>query len=543
MKIAMAQINPTVGDLSGNMQIITDAAGTAASAGAELVIFPELCLTGYPPRDLLNRPWWLEKCNDAVHRIAAAAGSTGILFGAPLAEDGRLYNCAILAANGKIRHIHRKVLLPYYDVFDETRYFTPGGQCNTCEFAGKRIGIIVCEDGWNTPENKLPSKYSRDPVAELAEQGAEMIINLSASPFQTGKQSARKETAAWHARRHNIPIALVNQTGGNDELIFDGSSFFLMPDGSESRCRPFNRETLLLETDNFQLRPVEEIPETALIYDALVTGIRDYTAKCGFSSVLIGLSGGIDSAVTAALAVAAVGPENTLGITMPSNWSSKGSVEDSEKLAQNLGIKLHKLPIGELHSTFLRSLEPLFHDTPPGIAEENLQARTRGTLLMAVSNKFGSLLLTTGNKSELSVGYCTLYGDMNGGLAVLGDLLKTQVYELARFINRQREIIPENTIIKPPSAELRPDQKDSDSLPDYAVLDDILDRYLVKMESRREIIASGHDETTVNWVTRAVDRNEYKRRQAPPVLKISGKAFGMGRRMPIAARITVPETT
>lgn len=541
MKIALAQINPTVGDLAGNLKLIQETYNTAAVAGADLVIFPELTLTGYPPRDLLNRPWWLKKCREATEILTVQTNKTGIVFGTPLSEEGKLYNTAILAAEGKIIHIHRKVLLPGYDVFDETRYFTPGKECRICHFCGKKIGIIVCEDGWNTPANRLTPGYKRDPVAELAEQGADLLINISASPFQTGKHVTRRETALYHAQKHSLPIALVNQTGGNDELLFDGCSFYLMPDGSESRCRPFNHETLLLETENFQLDPPREQSEIAMIHDALVTGIRDYVKKCGFSSVLIGLSGGIDSAVTAALAVEAVGPEKTTGITMPSDWSSPGSVDDSAALAKNLGITMYTLPIGSLHDSFLKTLEPLFQGTEPGVAEENLQARARGSLLMAVSNKTGHLLLTTGNKSELSVGYCTLYGDMNGGLAVLGDLLKSQVYQLARYINRRKEIIPENTIIKPPSAELRPDQKDSDSLPDYEILDDILDRYLIKMESIKSIITAGHTKETVEWIVKAVDRNEYKRRQAPPVLKISGKAFGMGRRMPIAAKITAPE--
>lgn len=546
MKIALAQINPVVGDITGNTQIVREIARRVADAGADLVVFPELTLTGYPPRDLLDRPAFIQGVAGALDRLAEELPENmGVVVGAPVLQDGVLSNCAVACFGGRVAHLARKQLLPYYDVFDETRYFTPGRSTSPWEFRGERLGILVCEDAWRMPG--LPERqYAQDPVADLARQGATIFINLSASPFQQNKRAVRERIALWHARRQGVPFFLVNQVGGNDELIFDGSSIVAWPDGSVVSCKSFAQDLVLVDTESQQAEKIDEAEERVVLHiredmedlhDALVLGVRDYAEKCGFRKAVLGLSGGIDSALTAVLAVRALGAENVIGVTMPSRYSSQGSVDDSYALAENLGIRIETIPIEGVVQAFGTALEEVFVGTSPGLAEENVQARIRGTLLMSLSNKFGWLLLTTGNKSELSTGYCTLYGDMNGGLSVLGDLLKTRVYELSRWINRDTVVIPEETIVKPPSAELRPDQKDSDSLPEYDVLDRVLSLYLEEQMDGVEIMACGLDGDLVKKILSLVDRNEYKRRQAPPVLRVTGKAFGTGRRMPIAARV------
>ncbi len=544
MKVALAQLNPVVGDITGNSERILSLARECAGSGAELVVFPELSLTGYPPRDLLDRPAFVQGSAVALDRIAShIPPQTGVVVGAPLLLDGVLCNAAVVCRGGRVVHIARKRLLPYYDVFDETRYFAPGRSSGLWENSGEHLGFMVCEDAWRMPG--LPERqYVVDPVADLAHEGATLLVNLSASPFQQGKRAVRERIAHWHARRHGVPFILVNQAGGNDELIFDGSSLVAWPDGKTVACRRFDEDCIIVDTDTrevVRLRGDEPDDgaardEIAEVHDALVLGVRDYAAKCGFRQAVLGLSGGIDSALTAVIAVRALGPENVIGITMPSVYSSQGSVDDSYALAANLGMRIETIPIAGLTDAFGAALGPLFSGTPAGLAEENVQARIRGTLLMSLSNKFGWLLLTTGNKSELSTGYCTLYGDMNGGLSVLGDLLKTRVYDMSRWINRAGEVIPWDTIHKPPSAELRPDQKDSDSLPEYEVLDRVLSLYLEEQMDAAAIIGCGMDPDLVVRVLALVDRNEYKRRQAPPVLRVTGKAFGSGRRMPIAAR-------
>jgi len=538
MKIALAQIDPIIGDFYYNYALILRAYEEAAAQGAELVITPELSLTGYTPCDILTIPSFRCSCETWTAKLAAQTRRCGLIFGSPRTEprNSRLYNSAVLAAEGKILFSQAKTLLPFYDIFDETRYFTPGPEPEICNFRGTALGITICEDSWNIPGLLEENLYSTDPASILAHKGAAIIINISASPFQKGKTGMRRKIAAYHSEKHNLPYLLVNTTGANDELIFDGSSFFYSPDGKIQACDSFKEELLIVDTNDIKEKNRTLPDETQLLHDALITGIRGYARKCGFKQAVIGLSGGIDSALSAALACEAMGPETVHGITMPSMYSSRGSVADSQSLADNLGIGIKTIAIKGIYDSFIAGLENSFTGTEPGVAEENLQARIRGSLLMAVSNKFGQLLLTTGNKSEMAMGYCTLYGDMNGGLAVLGDVFKTRVYELSRWINRDREIIPWNTIHKPPSAELRPDQKDQDSLPPYDILDRVLRLYLEEHLSGEEIIQQGFDEETVTRVLRTVRLNEYKRRQAPPVLRVTGKAFGTGRRIPITAR-------
>ena len=537
MKIALSQINPIIGDLEGNLKLITKAYKEAAAQKADLVIMPELSLTGYPPRDLLDRSHFIKHCSEIINKTASITNDTALIFGAPILKDGnKLYNSAILAHKGKVVFTQDKILLPSYDVFDETRYFTPGDKPKIFEFKGEKLGIMVCEDAWMVPGFSESEKYHIDPVSILAKQGASILINISASPFHADKAKSRRAVVTYHSAKHFLPFALVNQVGGNDELVFDGASFFQSSNGKEIHGKEFEEETLIIDTKNPQ--PVKLPSGTIIesIYKALILGIKDYIRKCGFKKAVIGLSGGIDSALTAALACAAIGPENVTGLTMPSQYSSSGSISDSEDLASNLGMKIHQIGINDIFTSFIKSLEKIFKETSPGIAEENLQARIRGTILMAYSNKFGHILLSTGNKSELSMGYCTLYGDMNGGLAVLADVLKTDVYKLSNYINRKKEIIPQKTIDKAPSAELRPDQKDSDSLPPYPVLDGILKLFLEDGLHLDEIVSNGYDKNLVNHIINTVFKNEYKRRQAPTGLRVTGKAFGMGRRMPIAAK-------
>jgi NAD+ synthase (glutamine-hydrolysing) len=545
MRVTIAQLNPTVGDYTGNLDRIRQLLARCADEAPDLVILPELFLCGYPPRDLLERHWFIQQSLEAVDQLRALSQrypETGILVGAPL-PTGRptgkgLYNAALLICNGEVVFQQNKSLLPTYDVFDEARYFDPADQVAVVPFRGEMLGISICEDAWNDPELWLRVPYDADPIASLAAAGATLLINISASPFWVGKDTIRYRLLSNHARRHRLPFIFVNQVGANDELIFDGRSLVVNGSGQPVVIFPsFREEVQTVDTQAMSPLPAYT-PEPRLesIYQALVLGIRDYTRKTGFRQVVLGLSGGIDSSLTCCLAVDALGPENVLGVSMPSPYSSAGSIEDARQLAQNLGIRFLVIPITDIFNAYLDTLTPCFEGRPPDVTEENIQSRIRGNILMALSNKFGYLVLTTGNKSELAVGYCTLYGDMSGGLAVIADLPKTVVYELARYVNREREIIPQACLTKPPSAELRPNQTDQDTLPPYNILDGILQLYIDEGKSLAEIVAQGYEQETVAWVLRAVDRNEYKRWQAPPGLKVTSKAFGMGRRMPVAAR-------
>jgi NAD+ synthase (glutamine-hydrolysing) len=544
MQIAIAQLNPLVGDISGNAERLLEFARKCHAAGADLVVFPELYLVGYPPRDLLEKRWFIDDVEAAIAAIARASSEfagTGVLFGAPTRTGEQigagLHNSAVLIEGGRVVAVRHKSLLPTYDVFDELRYFDPASDISPVEFKGETLGISICEDAWNLqelwPDQRL---YRREPISELAAQGATVMINLSASPFYAGKDRVRYDLIASHARRHRVPFVYANQVGGNDELIFDGGSLAL-----DSRGRiliawqHFGEEIRIIDSRAEGREDHEPLEEIAAVHEALLLGVNDYLYKCGFTRAVIGLSGGIDSAVTCALAAEALDPENVLGVTMPSMYSSEGSVTDSQALAENLGIELEEVAIADIYGAYVETIRPLI-PPPPGTTEENIQARIRGNILMAISNEHGHLVLSTGNKSELAVGYCTLYGDMSGGLAVLADVPKMMVYELAEFINRDGEIIPRNTIEKAPSAELRPDQTDQDTLPPYPVLDAILELYVEEGLSSEEIVAEGFNAETVGWVVGAVNRNEYKRRQAAPGLKVTTKAFGTGRRMPIAAR-------
>jgi len=546
MKIALCQCNPVMGDIAGNTRKLVDVLSSDDVRDADLLVFPELFVQGYPPRDLLEQPWFLDLGALALATIRDESRKhpdKGILFGFAMPNKqpfGKgLSNAALLVCDGAIVSQHDKSLLPTYDVFDESRYFDPAQVRLPVDFRGERLGITICEDAWNDRGLwDLRPPYDFDPVEELAAKGATLFVNLSASPFHLGKERTRVTLAQNHARRHGRPFILVNQTGGNDELIFDGASIAVDKDGRLRQVLPSFVEIVRV-VDTASLGPEVDPPvcapeESACL--ALTTGLSDYVRKCGFAKALIGLSGGIDSAVTAALAARALGPSNVWGVTMPSRYSSGGSVDDSHALASNLGIRFSVVPIEEAFGAYLHTLEPVFEGHEPDLTEENIQARIRGTILMALSNKFGHLLLSTGNKSELAVGYCTLYGDMNGGLGVISDLPKTMVYKVARFLNREREIIPKSSITKPPSAELRPDQKDQDTLPPYDVLDPIIELFVEEGRSARFICDQGFDERTVTWVVNAISKSEYKRRQAAPGLRITPKAFGSGRRFPLAAR-------
>jgi NAD+ synthetase len=552
VKIALAQINPTVGDFTGNLSKIVDASRRAAAAGARIAVFPELVICGYPPADLLEKPSFLARAVRAVEelRLATAGLSAAVLVGvalpAPEGSGKRAVNAAVLLDKGEVLLEQHKMLLPFYDVFDEQRYFAPATSQRVIDFEGERLAITICEDAWND-KNFWPQRlYPVDPVEDIMRQHPSILINISASPFWHGKLAVRERMLAAVATRHGIPIVFVNQVGGNDSLVFDGSSFALAADGSVlSQASSFDEDLVITEISAAAVtRPLlpqdGEAAETESAYRALVLGTRDYVRKTGFRKVLIGLSGGIDSALVAAIACDALGAENVLGVGMPSQYSSSGSVEDSRRLAANLGMRFEILAIEPLFREFSQTLEPLFAGLKADLTEENLQSRIRGTLLMALSNKFNSLVLTTGNKSEMAVGYCTLYGDMVGALAVIGDLVKTRVYALSRWVNRNGEVIPEAILTKAPSAELRPDQKDTDSLPPYEVLDPILEAYVERYESPAQIVGRyGFAAETVEQVVRLVERTEYKRQQAAPVLKVTPKSFGMGRRFPIAARVQV----
>jgi len=540
MRIGLAQINTTVGDLAGNHRKILEAYRALVADGAELVLSPELAIPGYPPQDLVFKSRFVPLNIAAVEALEGEIGDVPLLVGYvdfnPDAGQPFLNAAAVLQRGRPMRKIF-KTLLPTYDVFDEDRYFEPARSTAPVEIGGIRFGITICEDIWT--EKYLPRRlYGAAPVESLVAQGAEVILNLSASPFTLGKAQRRFEMLSAIAAGHRVPIIYCNAVGGNDELIFDGNSLAIADDGSlVAHLAPFREELAVIDIDRpwaRDLRTFQTEPEE--LHGALCLGVRDYLHKCGFKSAVLGLSGGIDSAVVAALAADALGPENVLGVTMPTQYSSAGSIEDSRVLAENLGIRFLTIPIESSFEAVRAQFSEIFAGLNEDTAEENMQPRLRGLTLMALSNKFGHLLLSTGNKSELAVGYCTLYGDMCGGLAVISDVPKTMVYRLAEFINRDREIIPRNTISKAPSAELKPDQRDDDTLPPYEVLDPILQLYVENQLSVSEIKTHGFDESTIRWVQRRVDLNEYKRAQAVPGLKITSRAFGVGRRMPVAQR-------
>ena len=546
MKIGIAQINAVVGDFPGNAKRILAAYRECLESGAELVIVPEMALVGYPPRDLLFKSQFVPKCLQALDYLADEIGDVPLLVGYvdqnPEGAVGKPFrNAAAFLHQGEVLHKIWKTLLPAYDVFDERRYFEPGDSCEPIIWKGLRLGVTICEDIWTEGHLERPL-YSRNPVTELYNHGLDLLINLSASPFHLGKSEKRNQLLGEVARNAGVPLIYCNCIGGNDQLIFDGGSLALDAHGQAlARLKTFEEQCFVVDTNgvNESGAVAEKMCDEESLYRALVLGLRDYMHKCGFTKACLGLSGGIDSALTAVLACDALGAENVQGLTMPSEFSSDGSVDHSFELAEKLGMTCDTVPIADVFGAVKKSMKPIFGDLPEDVTEENMQARIRGLFLMSLSNKTGQLLLTTGNKSELSVGYCTMYGDMSGGLAVISDLPKLQVYALSRWINRDREIIPWDTIEKPPSAELRPDQEDQDTLPPYEILDAILELYVEKQLSGAEIIEGyGFDETLVRWVQRRVDLNEWKRFQAAPGLRVTSKAFGMGRRIPIVQRFS-----
>ena len=537
MKIGIAQLNSIVGDLSGNAESIVLAYNELVSKGADIVITPELSLTGYPPRDLVFKSTFVPKNLEALDNIMARVGPVPLMVGYVdfnTEDAGKPFeNAVAVLQDGKKIDKIIKCLLPTYDVFDEARYFQPSKEVKPLMLSGLSVGVTICEDIWS--EDFLPSNlYVKDPAGSLADKGIDVLLNLSASPFHSEKPKERHSMLSFLARRIGIPVIYCNAIGGNDQLVFDGNSAGYSSEGEVIiQCPGFCESLEIVDTEDVG-RPYQVSDRLEELYKALVLGLRDYIRKCGFKKVVIGLSGGIDSALTAVLAAKALGAENVLGVTMPSEFSSSGSVDDSIRLATNLGIAFEKITIGKSFESLKNDLSSIFRETEEDITEENMQARLRGLLLMSISNKMGCLLLTTGNKSELAVGYCTIYGDMCGGLAVISDLPKMTVYELSRWINREGEIIPQNTIDKPPSAELRTDQKDQDTLPEYELLDQILEMYVDDALSVSDIIDKGYDEKTVHWISRRVDLNEWKRGQAAPGLRVTSKAFGIGRRIPIA---------
>jgi NAD+ synthase (glutamine-hydrolysing) len=547
MKITIAQINPVVGDVEGNLKRMIDIFRDHAKE-TDLVVFPELSLTGYPPRDLLERAGFIERTQEAVRKLEEISGkypTAGMVFGAPVptgkGSGKKLYNSAILVDGGKVVGLSSKTLLPAYDVFDETRYFDPAPESKIIPFKGEMLGISICEDMWTDPGLWPKGAYDLDPIEKLKGEGATLLMNISASPFYAGKEKIRYELIKNHAMKHGVPFLFVNQVGGNDELVFDGRSICVDSKGDPiTVLPPFEEKVQTVDTEAAGSAdiyvPQEEIES---VYHALVLGLRDYMNKCGFIKAVIGLSGGIDSAVVCCIAQEAIGPQNVLGIAMPSKYTSGESEDYSRKLAENLGVGLKTVPISKIYDSYLDTLSgdfPVGDEGDVGIDLQNIQARIRGNILMAFSNRFGHILLSTGNKSELAVGYCTLYGDMAGGLAVISDVPKTMVYKLAEYMNRSGEVIPGEIIGRAPSAELKPDQLDQDTLPPYEKLDNVLSRYLDEGVSPKQLVKEGVDAGLVNWVVRSVNRNEYKRRQAPPGLKVTTKAFGSGRRMPIAAK-------
>ena len=540
MNAGLAQINTTVGDFAGNTDKILRAYRELVQAGADFVITPELAVCGYPPMDLVFRSGFIAAAERHVNALAAETGSVPLIVGTvepnPAPHGRPCHNSAVVLQNGRRLTTAHKSLLPTYDVFDEGRYFEPASHVTVADIAGRRTGITICEDLW-TAEYLPRDFYGRSPLDELAASGLDLLLNLSASPFEAGKPVKRRAMLGAIARRLKVPLVYANLVGGNDQLVFDGHSLAFAADGNLAAELPGFREINALVTIPAAVPfPPAEHSDVADIHDALVLGLRDYLGKCGFKQVVIGLSGGIDSAVTAALAVAALGQDNVLGVTMPGPFSSQGSIEDSIGLARQLGIECRTVPIGGGFEAMEKQLAPVFSGHPTDVTEENLQARLRGMTLMALSNKFNRMVISTGNKSELAVGYCTIYGDMAGGMALISDVPKMMVYQLARYINRHGEIIPRNTIDKPPSAELRADQKDQDTLPPYEVLDEILRLYVEEQLTTEEVAARGFAAETVRWIAHKVETNEYKRQQAAPGIKVTSKAFGIGRRVPIAQK-------
>lgn len=544
MKIALAQIDTTIGDFSGNSRLIIKYAEMAYGRGADLVVFPELALCGYPPRDLVERTEFVERSENELIRLARSLPPIATLLGyvrrSRVEQGKQVANAAAWLEGGKIAVDYAKILLPFYDVFDESRYFEPGAGVGLHEFGGFRIGITICEDVWNDKNFWTTRFYRRDPVEECVAAGANLLLNIASSPYNTEKIQFRHQMLKAIATKQNLPVVYVNHVGGNDQLLFDGSSMALDACGNVcARACAFGEDLVIFDTDGClqEIRPAPE-SEAEEIYQALCLGIRDYVQKCGFKKVLVGLSGGIDSSLVATLAADALGPKNVLGVGMPGPYSSSGSIRDAAALAWNLGIEFRVIPITPVFESYLQTLDSTFEGAGRDVTEENIQARIRGNILMALSNKFGSLLLTTGNKSELAVGYCTLYGDMAGGLAAIADVPKTTVYALARYINRMAERIPQACLEKPPSAELRPNQTDQDSLPPYEVLDPVLKAYIEEKRGADEIAAmfADVDPSLIRRTIRMVNAAEYKRQQAPPTLKVTAKAFGMGRRFPIAQK-------
>jgi NAD+ synthase (glutamine-hydrolysing) len=542
MKIALAQLNPTVGDFAGNSARILEFARRAQVQGADLAVFSELCLCGYLPMDLIERPQFIARNERELACLAKQLPIPSIVGYAARATGATgksAANAAAFLANGKIEFVQHKMLLPTYDVFDESRYFQPAAAQNVLAFGGQNLGITICEDIWNDKTFWAKPLYERDPVAELVAKGASLIINISGSPYTIDKRIVRLDMLRALAKSHRLPVIYVNQVGGNDSLVFDGGSVVVLPDGRvAAQARSFDEDLVLFDAgaNSGDIHPQPE-SEIELVLQALICGTRDYVRKSGFRAVVVGLSGGIDSSVVAAIAAAALGRENVLGVSMPGPYSSDGSRADARQLAENLGIEFQTVPITEVFSAYKSSLSAAFQGRREDVTEENLQARVRGNFLMALSNKFGSMVLSTGNKSEMAVGYCTLYGDMAGGLAMLSDVPKTMVYDIAELLNHDRELIPRASIEKPPSAELRPNQTDQDSLPPYEILDRILKAYIEDVKSPEEIAAEcNFDLDLVRLIAGKFDRNEYKRRQAPPGLKITSRAFGLGRPFPIVQK-------
>ena len=543
MKIALGQINPTVGDFKGNAAKIVDFSRRAQAAGAGLILFPELSVCGYPTLDLVERASFVTHADEALKQIAEQTSGISVICGLPTpahAETGKsVMNSAALLREGRIVFLQSKMLLPTYDVFDEMRNFVPAKSQVLFPYCGRQMALTICEDAWNDKHYWNKRLYPFDPVEALIHAGGNFVLNISASPFWIGKREVRRDMLATIARSYKVPVAMVNQVGGNDSLVFDGSSLVFDPAGNVIACgKSFEEDLVYFDSDKLTGELHDQVEgDDASVYAALVLGTRDYVRKCGFRQVLIGLSGGIDSALTAVIAADALGAENVIGVAMPSPYSSRGSLEDARELAANLHIRFELLPISDIFASFKQTLQSVFQGLPEDITEENLQSRTRGAMLMALSNKLGALVLSTGNKSELGVGYCTLYGDMVGGLAVISDVPKTLVYRLSQYVNSRRSVIPQSTLEKAPSAELRPDQKDSDSLPPYEALDAILEDYVEDAHSAAQIAQDRKfDIELVRRVIRMVERSEYKRQQAAPGLKISPKAFGYGRRFPIAAK-------
>jgi NAD+ synthase (glutamine-hydrolysing) len=542
MKIALAQINTVVGDVTGNCGQVLSSVQKAKSLGADIAVFPELCLTGYPPRDLLGLHGFVESNCRALETIAAHSDQTGVIVGfvdRNVKKEGReFFNSAAFIAAGKIQAIVHKTLLPTYDVFDEDRYFEPSESVQIVHFRGRNLGISICEDAWNSEDFWPKPLYTTDPVRLQVENGANLLINISASPYELEKPRLRYKMLLDHVQKLSVPLIYVNLVGGNDDLLFDGNSLALGRTGNViAQGKSFSEDLVIVDPDSTADHEYRDGEQIENLFQALVMGTKDYVRKCGFKSVVLGLSGGIDSAVTACIAAEALGSGNVMGVSMPSMYSAPDSYEDARNLTENLGSQFEVIPIEPIFRDFEKSLSGVFAGLPSDTTEENLQARIRGTILMALSNKFNRMVLGTGNKSELAAGYCTLYGDMVGGLAVISDVPKTMIYRLANYINRDKEVIPANTIRRAPSAELRPNQTDQDTLPEYQILDGILKLRVEEQMSIDEIVAKGYERKTAEEVVRMIQTNEYKRRQAAIGLKVTTRAFGTGRRMPIAMRL------